>query len=222
VFFWSFIVALVLFSLGGLFSVYEGLAQDAPSQELSYPWVGGRHPRLRHLAEAVSLRACLQEVNKVRGWPQPVALVPREPRERAGRDPRRGPRGAARPRARPRRGAAHHCDGKPRWDALGSMAIGAVLIVVAGGIGHEIKALLIGQSADPDDGRAHARVPRAARRRREALRPADAAARHLRDGGGQGAHEGRSADELVAASTDCEAAMRVEFPEIQCSSSSRT
>ena len=39
--------------------------------------------------------------------------------------------------------------GDPFWDALGSMSIGALLIVVAIGIGIEIKALLIGQSAEP-------------------------------------------------------------------------
>jgi len=40
--------------------------------------------------------------------------------------------------------------GNPMWDALGSMSIGALLIVVAIGIGTEIKALLIGQSAEPE------------------------------------------------------------------------
>jgi divalent metal cation (Fe/Co/Zn/Cd) transporter len=35
------------------------------------------------------------------------------------------------------------------WDALGSIAIGLVLILVAAGIGYEIKGLLIGQSAEP-------------------------------------------------------------------------
>jgi divalent metal cation (Fe/Co/Zn/Cd) transporter len=40
--------------------------------------------------------------------------------------------------------------GNPVWDALGSMAIGLVLIVVAMLIAHEIKGLLIGQSAEPE------------------------------------------------------------------------
>jgi divalent metal cation (Fe/Co/Zn/Cd) transporter len=38
----------------------------------------------------------------------------------------------------------------PLWDALGSIAIGVVLIVVAIGLGNEIMALLIGQSADQE------------------------------------------------------------------------
>src|SRR3954469_5829390 len=67
VFFWSFIVALVLFSVGGLFSVYEGwhkLAQPAP---LSYAWVAVAILVFGVIAESISLRACLVEVNKVRG-----------------------------------------------------------------------------------------------------------------------------------------------------------
>jgi divalent metal cation (Fe/Co/Zn/Cd) transporter len=40
--------------------------------------------------------------------------------------------------------------GDPLWDALGSMSIGVLLIVVAIGIAIEIKALLIGQSASPE------------------------------------------------------------------------
>jgi len=40
--------------------------------------------------------------------------------------------------------------GNPVWDALGSISIGALLIVVAIGIGIEIKALLIGQNAEPE------------------------------------------------------------------------
>src|SRR5919106_604165 len=39
VFFWSFIVALVLFFLGGLFSLYEGWHKLAHPEPLAYPWV---------------------------------------------------------------------------------------------------------------------------------------------------------------------------------------
>jgi divalent metal cation (Fe/Co/Zn/Cd) transporter len=105
--------------------------------------------------------------------------------------------------------------GNPVWDALGSMAIGVVLILVAAGIAVEIKGLLIGQSADP------------------------AVEKQLRDflGRQEGVEEvfrvltlqlgatlmvavkarmkAASAVELVAAINRAEAAMRAEFPEIQ-------
>src|SRR5918999_874912 len=66
VFFWSFIVALVLFSLGGLFSVYEGWHKAAHPEPLSYPWVAVGILLFGLAAETVSLRACLAEVNKLR------------------------------------------------------------------------------------------------------------------------------------------------------------
>src|SRR3970040_2101538 len=66
VFFWSFIVALVLFSLGGLFSLYEGWHKLAHPEPLAYAWVAVGILVFALAAEAVSLRACLHEVNKVR------------------------------------------------------------------------------------------------------------------------------------------------------------
>ena len=47
VFFWSFIVALVLFSLGGLFSLYEGWHKLHSRGSPELPLGGGRHPGLR-------------------------------------------------------------------------------------------------------------------------------------------------------------------------------
>jgi cation diffusion facilitator family transporter len=149
VFFWSFIVALVLFSLGGLFSLYEGWHKLAQPEPLKYAWVAIGILVFGLVAESVSLRACLHEVNKVRGerslW-------------RWFRDSRQselvvilGEDLAA------LLGLALALiavsltayTGNPMWDALGSMSIGVVLIVVAILVGIEIKALLIGQSADP-------------------------------------------------------------------------
>ena len=62
----SFIVALVLFSLGGLFSIYEGWHKLHSDETLSYPWVAVGILVFGIAAESVSLRACLHEVNKVR------------------------------------------------------------------------------------------------------------------------------------------------------------
>jgi len=40
--------------------------------------------------------------------------------------------------------------GNPLWDAIGTLAIGILLIVVAVFVAIEVKAMLIGQSADPN------------------------------------------------------------------------
>src|SRR5215212_5986767 len=149
-FFWSFIVALVLFTLGGLFSVYEGWHKVIHPQALNHPWVAVGILVFGMVAESVSLRACLQAVNRVRGE-RGLWRWFRESRQSElvvilGED------------LAALFGLALALlavlltvlTGDPLWDALGSMAIGVVLVVVAIGIGNEIKALLIGQSADPE------------------------------------------------------------------------
>jgi cation diffusion facilitator family transporter len=148
VFFWSFIVALVLFSLGGLFSLYEGWHKLKSEDALTYPWVAVGILVFGLIAESVSLRACLQEVNKVRGGRNLWRWF-RESRQSElvvilGED------------LAALLGLALALiavlltmfTGNPAWDALGSMSIGVVLVVVAVLVGIEIKALLIGQSAE--------------------------------------------------------------------------
>ena len=38
-YFWSFIVALMLFSMGGMFSIYEGLHKIGAGEPLKSPWI---------------------------------------------------------------------------------------------------------------------------------------------------------------------------------------
>jgi divalent metal cation (Fe/Co/Zn/Cd) transporter len=105
--------------------------------------------------------------------------------------------------------------GNPVWDALGSMSIGAVLIVVAAAIGIEIEALLIGQSAEHET----------ESRLREFLQRQPGVEQILRlvtlqlGTSLMVAVKARmapeSAAELVAAINRAEAATRAEFPEIQ-------
>ena len=215
VFFWSFIVALVLFSLGGLFSVYEGWHKLAHPEPLSYPWVAVGILVFALAAEAVSLRACLHEVNKVRNG-RSLWRWFRQSRQSElvvvlGEDL-----------------AALFglllaliavvitmLTGDPMWDALGSISIGAVLIVVAIGIAIEIKGLLLGQSADPEVERRlrqfldnHADVGKIFRILTLQLGTSLMVSVKAR-------MKGESAREMVRAINRTEAAMRAEFPEIQ-------
>jgi cation diffusion facilitator family transporter len=149
VFFWSFIVALVLFSLGGLFSLYEGWHKLHSEEDLNYPWVAVGILVFGLAAETISLRACLQEIRKVQNgrslWRWFRTSRQSELVVILGED------------IAALLGLALALvaillamfTGDPFWDALGSMSIGVLLIVVAIGIGIEIKALLIGQSAEP-------------------------------------------------------------------------
>jgi cation diffusion facilitator family transporter len=215
VFFWSFIVALVLFSLGGLFSLYEGWHKLHSTASLSYPWVAVGILVFGIAAEIVSLRACLHEVAKVRNG-RSLWRWFRESRQSElvvilGED------------IAALLGLAFALlaillailTGNPVWDALGSMAIGALLIVVAIGIGIEIKALLIGQSIEPET----------ERRMREFLERQDGVAKVYRMVTMQlgtsimvavkARMKAASAIELVAAINRAETALRDEFPDIQ-------
>ena len=215
VFFWSFIVALVLFSLGGLFSIYEGWHKLAQPEALSYPWVAVGILVFGLIAEAVSMRACLQEVDKVRGrktyWQWFRTSRQSELVVILGED------------FAALLGLALALiavlltilSGNPRWDALGSIWIGVVLITVAIGIGIEIKALLIGQSAEPET----------EQRMREFLQKQDPIKRVLRILTLQlgtslmvavkAEMKASGAAELVSGINRAEQALRAEFPEIQ-------
>ena len=148
VYFWSFIVALVLFSVGGLFSVYEGWHKLSHPEPLRYAWVAVAILVFGLVAESISLRACLAEVNKVRGdkslYRWFVASRQSELVVILGED-LAALLGLA--LALLAVLLAVYLE-NPLWDGLGSIAIGVVLIVVAFGLGIEIKGLLIGQSAD--------------------------------------------------------------------------
>ena len=215
VFFWSFIVALVLFSLGGLFSIYEGWHKLADPEDLSYPWVAVGILVFGLIVEAVSMRACLQEVNKVRGQ-RSVWRWFRTSRQSElvvilGED------------FAALVGLALALiavlltilSGNPVWDAIGSIWIGVVLILVAVGIGVEIKGLLIGQSAEPET---ESRI-------REFVERQDGVERVYRIITMQlgtslmvalkAKMKAKDTSDLVTAINRAEAAVRTEFPEIQ-------
>ena len=215
VYFWSFIVALVLFSLGGLFSLYEGWHKLGHPEDLSYPWVAVGILVFGLAAEAVSMRACLQEVDKVRGrksyWEWFRTSRQSELVVILGED------------FAALLGLALALiavlmtilTGNPMWDGLGSMWIGVVLIGVAAGIGIEIKGLLIGQSAEPETQQRmrefleqQAGVEHVYRMITMQLGSSLMVAVKVR-------MKASSAAALVAAINRAEAALRAQFPEIQ-------
>ena len=215
VFFWSFIVALVLFSLGGLFSLYEGWHKLSQHEPLRYAWVAVGILVFGIVAESVSLRACLHEVNKVRGG-RTLWRWFRESRQSElvvilGED-LAALLGLALALAAV---VLTVVTGNPMWDALGSMAIGVVLIVVAALLGIEIKALLIGQSADPG---VVAKIREFLAGRGEIEQVYRLITLQLGTSlmvAVKAKMRARTARELVDAINRVEAALRAEFPEIQ-------
>ncbi len=151
IYFWSFLVAVMLFTVGGMFSLYEGLHKLQHPEALKQWWWAAGVLVFGMVAEGVSLRACIQEINKSRGgrslW-------------RWFRDSRQsellvifGEDMAAMVGLTMALLAILMtvATGDPMWDALGTLGIGILLIVVAVLVAIEVKAMLIGQGIEPSE-----------------------------------------------------------------------
>lgn len=149
IYFWSFLVALMLFSVGGAFSVYEGVHKLLHPAALTRPWLGIGVLGFSVVLEWLSLRACLQEVNKVRGV-QSLWQWFRESRSSEliviFGEQLAALLGLVLALAAV---AVTLATGNPVYDAIGTLGIGILLIVVAVFVAIEVKALLIGQSVAP-------------------------------------------------------------------------
>jgi cation diffusion facilitator family transporter len=150
IYFWSFLVAVILFSVGGMFSVYEGTHKLMHPEPLSYPWVAIGVLLFAIVAESISLWGCLREVNKERRgrslfhWfrnSRSSALIVVFGEDIAALLGLLFALVAI---------VATYLTGNPLWDALGTISIGVLLIVIAFFIAVEVKDLLIGQSVDPE------------------------------------------------------------------------
>ncbi|MEP7303468.1 MAG: cation diffusion facilitator family transporter [Caldimonas sp.] len=148
IYFWSFIVALMLFSMGGLFSIYEGVHKLHATEPVDNPWVAVAILAFGIAAESVSLWGCLREVNKERGrkslwrWfrssrqSELLVVFAEDIAALGGLVIALSFIGLA------------MATGNPVWDAAGSICIGVLLVLVAVLVGVEVKALLIGQSVE--------------------------------------------------------------------------
>jgi cation diffusion facilitator family transporter len=147
-YFWAFVVALVLFALGGLFSIYEGIEKIRhPHQLESIGWAIGVL-LFAIVAETISFRTAIVESKKVKGdqdwWdfirksrsPElPVVLLEDS--------------GALVGLVLALVGVSLTAGtGDPVWDAIGTLAIGVLLIVISVVLTVEMRSLLIGESAE--------------------------------------------------------------------------
>ena len=148
-FFWAFVVALVLFSMGGLFAIYEGVHKLQHPEATENPAVAYLILGLAVALESYSLRTALKEAAHVRRgrslWqfirtakqPElPVVLLEDIGAEIGLLFALAGLTLA-------------EITGNARWDAAGSLAIGVLLVVIAGVLAVETKGLLIGEAGDP-------------------------------------------------------------------------
>lgn len=149
----AFIVAIVLFAVGGGYSIFEGvhkLQHPEPLDEFWW-WLPIVVLVVAIGLESFSLRTAIKESNQVRGKLGWVAFIRRA----------KAPElpvvllediAALLGLVLALAGVGLTViTGKPIWDAVGTLAIGALLVTVAVILGIEMNSLLIGEGANPDD-----------------------------------------------------------------------
>ena len=148
VYFWSFMVAMLLFSIGGMFSIYEGVHKFQHPEPVDHIEWGIGILVFSLLLEGYATYSNIIELNKRRGSSGFFQYL------RNTKDSDLvvifGENSAAvfgLILAITALMTAYYT-GDGRYDALGSLAIGIVLIAVAIFLSVEVKSLLIGESAD--------------------------------------------------------------------------
>jgi cation diffusion facilitator family transporter len=148
-YFWSFVVALILFSLGGVYSIYEGWHKYNNPEPVTGIWIGLSVLGGAIILEGLSFYGAYLEAKKMAGE-QPFTSWLKTTRNAEivvvlGED-----------------FAAMlglifaffalslvMVTGEPLYDAFGSMVIGVLLIIVAVGLVVRLQGLLVGRSAEP-------------------------------------------------------------------------
>lgn len=154
VYFWAFLVAVLLFTLGGMFSIYEGWHKLHQEQPVSNAAIALGVLVVAIILEGFSLAGCIREIRKVSGsrtlWrffrtsrnSELIIVLGEDIAALAGLVFALVAIGAA------------VLTGNPLFDAIGSMAVGALLVVVAILLSVEIKAMITGESAEAPTERA--------------------------------------------------------------------
>jgi cation diffusion facilitator family transporter len=150
-FVYAFVVSIILFSVGGVFSLYEGIEKLQHPHELDNVWIPIGVLVFAIIAEAFSFRTAIKEANHVRGKQGWVAFI------RHSKSPELpvvlledfaaliglilalGGVGLT------------ILTGNSAFDAIGTLAIGVLLVLVAIVLGIETKSLLVGEGASVHD-----------------------------------------------------------------------
>ncbi|WP_430647997.1 cation diffusion facilitator family transporter [Agromyces sp. GXS1127] len=148
---YAFVVSIILFSVGGVFSIYEGVEKIQHPHELEVPWLPIVVLVIAIILESFSLRTAVKESNLVRGKQTWVQFVRRA-------------KAPELPVVLLEDVAAllglvfalfgvglTIVTGNTLFDAIGTLMIGTLLIVVAIILGIETKSLLVGEGANEAD-----------------------------------------------------------------------
>ena len=144
---YAFVVSIILFSVGGVFSLYEGIHKLQDPHPLEQAWLPITVLLIAIVLESFSLRTAVREPNLVRGKQSWIAFV-------------RHSKAPELPVVLLEDVAAllglvlalfgvglTIITGDSMWDAIGTIAIGILLVLVAIVLGIETKSLLVGEGA---------------------------------------------------------------------------
>jgi cation diffusion facilitator family transporter len=148
---YAFVVAIILFSVGGVFSIYEGVQKLQDPHPIDVPWLPILVLVIAIGLESFSLRTAVKESNPLRNGQSWVKFV-------------RHAKAPELPVVLLEDVAALTglvfaflgvgltvITGEPVWDAIGTLAIGLLLVAVAVILGIETKSLLVGEGASEGD-----------------------------------------------------------------------
>jgi cation diffusion facilitator family transporter len=150
IYFWSFMVALILFSMGGLFSIYEGIHKISMHEGLKSPVIAIVVLLVSMVFEGASLYGCLTQINKLRHnetlreWyknsrqSELILILGEDTAALLGLS------------LALISVILSVITGNPVFDAIGSIGIGTLLVVISFVLAVKIKSLLIGQSSDDE------------------------------------------------------------------------
>jgi cation diffusion facilitator family transporter len=148
---YAFVVSIILFSVGGVFSIYEGIEKVTHPHEIEVPWLPIAVLVIAMALEGFSLRTAIKESNPQRGKQSWVQFVRRA-------------KAPELPVVLLEDTAAlaglvfaflgvvlSVITGNGIWDGIGTLFIGALLVAVAVILGMETKSLLVGEGASDAD-----------------------------------------------------------------------
>lgn len=148
---YAFVVSIILFSVGGVFSLYEGVEKLREPHPLEVPWLPVLVLVISLALEGFSLRTAIRESRPSKGQQSWVSFVRRA-------------KAPELPVVLLEDAAAllglsfamigvvlTWITGDGVFDAIGTLAIGVLLVAVAIVLGIETKSLLVGEGASADD-----------------------------------------------------------------------
>jgi cation diffusion facilitator family transporter len=148
---YAFLVAVVLFTVGGLFAIYEGYEKIRHPHELESAIIAVGVLVVAILLESFSLRTALKETSHIKGdqsyWsfikssrvPELPVVLLEDLAALIGLALALGGVGLA------------LATDEPRWDGIGTLCIGILLVTVAVILGYQLKGMLVGEAALPHE-----------------------------------------------------------------------